>query len=215
MRTVHVTLEVDDRLAAKLKNIGAEVEAALAGSQGPAVRVTIRDWDLPDAARTVEGLLLAVVPESGPQPRGPSWVPDYFICRNDQTPQTIVTTLCRVFFPALIERDILNRVAPLDSPEDREFFREIVELFRTSAGDGVEQLRRHSAQQDFPGLRAVAHRVRGQALQLGALAFAETCAHLERWSAAGEKFDHRVVVEIVAAQFLSVVSALGQISLTA
>ncbi len=78
-----------------------------------------------------------------------------------------------------IDLDVLRSWDLLDSEEQGNFLRELIQLFLNTSPAILEQMKAFAAAGDFNALRRSAHKLKGSSANLGAAKLAFACSHLE------------------------------------
>ena len=99
-----------------------------------------------------------------------------------------------------LDRQLLAQIQDLDASGTGEVFRELLELFRTHSRDQLVDLREAAAAGDGAAMKRIAHRLKGSASNIGAVAMAALCGKLEA-RAADDNVSAATVVRGIEAEF--------------
>lgn len=80
----------------------------------------------------------------------------------------------------ILDQSVVAGIRALSNPGEPDLFAEVVSLFLGSAPDGIAALRTAVHAMDLHAIGQSAHRLRGGALEIGAVRMAVVCAEIEQ-----------------------------------
>ena len=101
-------------------------------------------------------------------------------------------------------------VAEIRGVGSADLYPRLVELFKTGSSEALAQLRAALATSDFHPARAVCHRLKSSAANVGALAFSRQVGLLEQLCVAGDLDRARALLEGLQAAHSGLITQLGR-----
>jgi signal transduction histidine kinase/ligand-binding sensor domain-containing protein/CheY-like chemotaxis protein/HPt (histidine-containing phosphotransfer) domain-containing protein len=114
-----------------------------------------------------------------------------------------------------VDRATVGRLRKLRSSDQRDLFPRLVELFRHNAVDALTRIGAALLAGDLAQVAALSHKMKSGAANVGALAFAEGLAELERVSLAGDSAAARIIYANLTAEHPALMEELMSLSLRA
>jgi HPt (histidine-containing phosphotransfer) domain-containing protein len=109
---------------------------------------------------------------------------------------------------AVLDPDVLQVLRDLGGEDDPGLFAEIIDLFLEDSARLMEELDAAYRNDDALQFERTAHTLKSSSANLGALAFAETCAQLEQCGRGGDLAYIESTMETIRDAYTGVVRAL-------
>jgi signal transduction histidine kinase/CheY-like chemotaxis protein len=137
-------------------------------------------------------------------------------CFTDAAPPVApAVTLDAKAVDTLLDQGALSRIRALQRPGGPNLLAKVLGLYSSSSAALIDTLRAAAETQDAEGLRQAAHALKSSSANVGAIAFAELCRHLELAAAGGRLDDVALMLEELLAEHTRVLQALDAQDLAA
>jgi CheY-like chemotaxis protein len=128
-------------------------------------------------------------------------------CGTDVMP-IIAETKTEVSAVAILDPQTVGRIRALHRPGGPDLFAKVVGLYVASSLALTEAMQTAAASQDAVGIRQAAHALKSSSANVGAVAFAELCKHVEVAAEDGKLSEARVLVDRLLGEHQQVLQAL-------
>jgi HPt (histidine-containing phosphotransfer) domain-containing protein len=107
-----------------------------------------------------------------------------------------------------LDPQTVGRIRALHRPGGPDLFAKVVGLYVASSLSLTEAMRAAALSHDAVGIRQAAHALKSSSANVGAMAFAELCKHVESAAEDGKLSDARVLVDRLLGEHQQVLQAL-------
>jgi len=128
-------------------------------------------------------------------------------CGSDDMP-IIAETKTEESAVAILDPQTVGRIRALHRPGGPDLFAKVVGLYVASSLSLTEAMRAAALSHDAVGIRQAAHALKSSSANVGAMAFAELCKHVESAAEDGKLSDARVLVDRLLGEHQQVLQAL-------